>query len=134
MNKKGTRWGYFSRWWVQDDWREIMMVHYFTETNMVECEDWCSKKIWKLTGALTPDLWQQIKLYCRTPKTPSHVPTRIYIWAGMNEKFLAYCEPIDNYLKDEKLLQTGQGFHYGSGRRYGEEEKKKCPTCGQIIN
>lgn len=133
MKVKENWWQRFSRWWAQDDRREIMMVHYYPLTNMVGCTDWASFKIWKFSGILTPELWQEIKHHCRATETPRHVPTRIYIWAGEEKKFLAYCEPIENYLYDKTLLQTGQGFHYGSGKTWEQHAHSQCTSCGQVI-
>lgn len=123
----------FCRWFAGDDRTEIMLVHYCTITNTVRCEDWYSQVIWKFTGAFTPELWKEIKSFCRFPDNPRLVPTRIYISAGAEKKFLAYCEPIEPYFKNETLLQTGQGFHYGSGKQHPQPPRNQCPSCGHPL-
>lgn len=111
--------------WCSDLFKEpIMIVEYDTTDNSVSCINWIGKKIYPFCGELSPDRWDKIKKYCGQK-------TKIYIWAGMEKKHLAYCEPINNYLSDEKLLQTGQGYHWRSGKRYGEVKNPKCPCCGK---
>lgn len=95
---------------------EIMTVSYDLTTNTIECVDWISRKINPFCGEMTPELWKNIYHYCRLKKHPNC--TKIYIWAGMDRKHLAYNEPIENYINNPSSLKTGQGFHYGSGKRY----------------
>lgn len=109
---------------------DVMLVFYYPNSNYIECQDWCSQKISSLSGKYSSEFWNYIKPYFRKGTTQG-IPTRIYIWAGMEKKHLAYCEPVENYVANEKLLQTGQGFHFGSGVRYGEKVKIKCATCGK---
>lgn len=112
----------------------IMIINYDSSTNEIECLGWTSQRISSFSGKLTSELWEEIKPWCKLNTNYNNRPcTTIYIWAGMERKHLSYGEPIDNYLNDINLLQTGQGFHYGSGKKYGESEKKICPTCHQEI-
>lgn len=134
MRKIKFLWKEFIKWISDVQKCKIMIVTYFPIENKIECVDWCSQKIKPFCGKFTPELWNEIKSYCRLQTEDRHrASTRIYIWAGMEKKHLAYSEPIENYLNNINLLQTGQGFHYGSGKRYGEAEKKKCPTCNRPI-
>lgn len=109
--------------------RDIMlvMVDIIDGQESVECQDWLSNRISPLCGKRTAQRWNEIKQHCSKD-------TRIYIWAGMERKHLAYNEHIAPYLEDEKLLHTGNGFHYGSGRHYELKhlESVNCPTCGQF--
>lgn len=123
--------------WLDGSPRMIMIVYYDLTTNQIKCVDWGSVKIKRLCGELTPELWEELNNYCYKESNNHklnhywHVPTRIYIWSGIETKHLAYGEPIDNYLKDFSLLKTGQWFSFESGIRYGEKFKWKkiCPTC-----
>lgn len=107
---------------------EIMTVYYDSRYNSIECIDWCGEKINLFTGVLTPELIQNIKPYCRLGNRPQ---TNIYIWSGMDTKYLAYHEPIDNYLNDFSIWKTGQGFTFHSKIRYGQSSTLKCKCCGR---
>lgn len=97
--------------------RPIMLVYYDKVDNTVECFDWYSQKISLLSGPFTLELWNEASKYCCVDSDES-LCTRIYIWAGMLDKHLAYNEPIDSYIKNPSLLNYGQGFHYGSGKQF----------------
>lgn len=104
----------------------IMYVSYDLVDNSIISTNWIGLPIKYLSGKLTNELWDSISNYCTDRTT-------IYIWAGMDIKHLAYCEPIDNYLKNPHLLKTGQGFSFHSKIRYGQSEKIKCKLCGNPI-
>lgn len=110
--------------------REIMLVKYDLLLNKIECIDWIGNRINVFCGIFDKDMLQLIKLYCRIGDFPN---TRIYIWAGLDKKHLAYSESIENYLKDINLWKTGQGFHFGSNKKYNEIERQKCSLCKQYI-
>lgn len=118
--------------------RSIMTVEYNPTTNYIECVDWVSATIREFSGTFTKRKWALIKRFCNLS---NEFPfTRIYIWKDMREKHLAYGEPIHNYIKDTSLLQTGQGFHYGSGKKHYStgtaselKEWSRCPTCKQLM-
>lgn len=118
------------KWWDYQK-TEIMLIQYNVVTNKIECKDWISQKIAPFSGQLTPELWKELKPYCKLGNRPH---TALYIWAGFGKKHLAHGEPVDNYLDDYKLLQTGQGFDTNSGVRYGQKSTLKCPTCKRIYD
>lgn len=118
----------FLNCFVIETHREIMLISYDFKLNKIECIDWYSVKIDAFCGVFDEAMLERIKPYCRLGDFPH---TKIYIWAGMQKKHLAYGEPVENYLKDINLWKTGQGFHFGSGVRYGQSEKIKCSTCGK---
>lgn len=133
LNKGAVRrmWRFLKFFWNnlgEPSHREIMIVSYDATLNKIECVDWVSEKINVFCGVFDNDMLQRLKPYCKLGSFPN---TRIYIWAGIEKKHLAYGEPIENYLKDVNLWKTGQGFHFGSGKRYGEIEKPKCECCGR---
>lgn len=115
-------WLCFRAWWREQQKASIMYVCYDLTDNTLITYDWISQRISPFSGKFSSDKWKEIKEYCEGRTT-------IYVWAGMDKKHLAYNEPIQNYLEDENLLRTGQGFHFGSGIRYGVVEKPKCPCC-----
>lgn len=115
-------------WWQETQKRGVMLIYFYPNENRIECVDTCSHKIPPFCGKFSPELFQEIKKWC-FDESEGGYRTRIYIWAGMEKKHLAYCEPADNYFAKPELLLTGQGFHFGSGMRYGDREKTKCPTC-----
>lgn len=117
-------WRSFRAWWREQQKARIMYVSYDLTDNTLIAYDWISQKISPFSGKFSSAKWNELKEYCEERTT-------IYVWAGMQKKHLAYNEPIQNYLADENLLRTGQGFHFGSGKRYGEVEKPKCPCCGR---
>lgn len=117
-------------WWYDMAPREVMTIAYDVETNTVECDDWIGKRINGLSGALTDELWRKIGKYCRGVNY-NKMHTQIYIWAG-ERKYLAHCEPATDYLNNKELLKTGNGYHFGSGKRYGHKLRAiKCRSCGR---
>lgn len=92
----------------------VMIVTLNLTTNTVECLDWAGQKIKPFCGEFTYQRWAHIKRFCNLSEDFPF--TRIYIWAGMQQKHLAYSEPIHNYIKNPAFLLTGQGYHFGSGK------------------
>jgi len=117
-------WASLVAWWRKQQMASVMYVTYDLTDNTLTSRGWISQRIPPFSGKFSSDKWKEIKEYCGER-------TVIYIWAGMDKKHLAYHEPIQNYLDDENLLKTGQGFHFGSGKRYGVIEKVKCQCCGR---
>lgn len=109
---------------------EIMTVHYDTTLNKIECYNWISEKIHPFCGVFTPEMFEEIKLHCNIGKFRI---SRIYIWAGSEIKHLAYCEPIEDYLKDINLWKTGRGYTREKWIADIQKETSnyKCPTCGK---
>lgn len=132
-------------WWIETQKDDVMIVTYDTEDDYISCIDWCGQQIPPFCGKFTLELWEEIKKWCRVNDTFPY--TRIYIWAGMEKKHLAYCEPIKNYIENIDLLKTGQGFHYGSGKKFEHDKCShpinrregyregcyKCYECGRIV-
>lgn len=116
-------------------------MSYYTQTNQIECVDWVSAPIKEFCGNLTPQKWALIKRYCIL--ADKFAFTKIYIWGGALAKHLAYNEPIHNYIANPSLLKTGQGYHYGSGKKIKQTHlaniepllpPKICSCCKQTIN
>ena len=112
-------------WWREQEKDDVMYVQYDLTTDTLTAYDWVSEAISPFSGKFSSKKFQSMSGWCSKR-------TCIYIWAGMDKKYLAYHEPIKDYLADESLLRTGQGYHHGSGKRYGETKKVKCPTCGKF--
>jgi len=112
---------------------EIMMVSIDLTKNRMVCLNFCGEHIDSLPKDFTEQSFETLKPYCRLSEDYYPVPTRIYIWTGMETKHLAYGEPIKNYFENKSLLKTGQGYHFGSGKRYDGYVTKKCHKCGQTI-
>jgi hypothetical protein len=119
---------YFSRFLYYSPQREIMIIRYEVSSNKIECVDWVSKKINAFCGVFDNDMIERIKPYCTLGDFPS---TRIYIWAGIEKKHLAYNEPVDNYLKDVGLWKTGQGLR--SGRFNAHDDVRKASDSMPIL-
>lgn len=111
---------------------EIMIVTIDLKKKTIECVDWISKKIHPFCGEFSLEMIEKIKPYCRKNEDYPPVPTRIYIYDEWGRN-LAYNEPIKNYLENPNLIYSGQGYHYGSGKRWETRNEKKCEQCGQTI-
>jgi len=92
------------KWWNELGKSEIMTINYNLETNKIVCKNWCSETIYPFCGTFSVELFQSLKPYCRFGKFPN---TRIYIWAGMEKKYIAYNKPVEKYFamftREEKL-------------------------------
>ena len=123
LNLMALSWIGFRTWWSNYQKEEIMMVYYNLTDNTIKSKNFGGIDIAPFSGTFSLEKWNSIKEFCSKR-------TKIYIWAGMEEKHLAYCEPIKAYIDDINLLKTGQGYHYKSGKRYDGIEFLKCEKCG----
>lgn len=113
----------FRTWWANFQKEEIMRVYYDLPTATILSYSWTSRIITPFSGEFSLEKWDLLKGFCSER-------TSISIWAGSEEKHLAYNEPIKAYLEDVSLLNTGQGFHHKSGKRYDGVQIMKCEVCG----
>jgi hypothetical protein len=111
--------------------RQIMSVHYYPDFNRVECYDWINVKINSVSGILTETKFNKIKNFCRTEKAANRyqMHTQFFSWSDINLEYIAYYEPIDNYLLDLNLWKIGQGYDAQTGKRY--KSGLKCPICSR---
>lgn len=123
LNLIALSWIGFRTWWVDMQKDEIMNVFYDLTDNTIRSKNFGGIDIAPFSGTFSLEKWNALKEFCSKR-------TKIYIWAGMEEKHLAYGEPIKAYLDDISLLKTGQGYHFKSGKRYDGIEFKKCDKCG----
>lgn len=97
-----------------------MIVTYYLEDDYIHCIGWDGKDLYPFCGDFSLELWNEITKWSRLTKFPY---TMIYIYARGDKKYLAYREPIENYLREPSLLKTGQGYHFGSGKVFRHELK-----------
>jgi len=126
----------FGKWWSDGQKCSIMTINYKVDTNHLECIGWGSNTISPFCGALTPELWSEIREYCKDR-------TSVYSWVGghytKGGRYIAFGEPASPYLEDIELLKVGQGFHKGIQpadwyeKMWNGKDIKKCPTCNHVI-
>jgi hypothetical protein len=106
----------------------------------IACHDWVSQEIPPFCGKFTWELWDEILPYIRTSENAEGKrETHIFIikdWTAsvsINRKgkkfdidrvnWLAYCEPISEYIKNKELLRTGNGYKHYYLEKHNDKEK-----------